>query len=459
MYLYYNDFIMIDGLSTPLEAIGVKPQINELAVNPQKVSDKLGVLEMTPAETTRYSQSIASLPNAAIDFNSDPPATYLSLRSDDSRVTIDDVYEDKHTGKITEQPALDRWIKHYTNKCGPIKERISPGRNIIVEPMLDVSSAQVEYLPNNAKIIIINRADRPDSSQIDLVKNAIALGERVSSKFGITSEASDYLLIFTPQASLADSQQDTTERTIVVGTHNIADWNNSDISTVATHEKTHADVQTSLLAAGIDYDRLYTSHFLYPTLRFFNEGIATLAHETVRGKQPRSILKERYQEIPDQLRDAIEKGEYAFPSSYAESQGFNNILEQTATDYTQKVSLTQLLSRYLPAAVTDFCISKGIKIQDIAQVQLEKFQPVKQTVADKYGIKPDTVTIDVIETLEAIKKQKPDLFTEWDSSGRIAGEIEEICKQASIKPFEAISSISKQETANIAQEFISWLNK
>ena len=451
---------MIDGTSTPPEAMGVTPAVNELTVTPKNAPEKIGVQEITPSEATRYSNSIPCLPNATIDLNSDPPITYLALRSDENRRTVEDVYEENPLGKKTEPPVIARWISSYTKIHGPIKVGVSPGRNMVVEPMIiDLSSSQIEYLPNGAKIIIVRRPDTQFSHQIDVVKNAIALGENISSQFGIASNSSDLLLIFTPQASIADSAQDTTERTIIVGTHNIADWNNSDINAVATHEKTHADFQTSLLPLGIDYDKLYFSHFLYPTLRFFNEGIATLAHETVRGKQPRNILKERYQEIPERIRGSIENGEYAYASTYDEARRVNHILEQAGKNDAQKQSVNQLLSRYLPAAVTAFCISKGIKIQDIAKVQLDQFEPAKKTIAEKYSISADEVALEPVDTLDIIKRDKPDLFPDIESWQKIIGEIEEICRSSITKPFEAIGQILKQNPAIVAQEFSAWLQK
>lgn len=400
--------------------------------------------ELRPAEQSRCVQAIRGFSvhvlDPALDYFGDSTTPTMIVVAQDSPTRISD--SKKYWGERLKTEVAITEIKKVLTEGGDLQsKKIAIENTAVIEPL------QTHY--DSVKIVVDNETIKiayGTNCEFQNVVVAAQAQEKVASalqKFGIGGHKEEHILLLSTQLPVVESWYNEPNDVTVVGCKGIEDFTKSDVLAATAHEEAHSRLRRELekLRFPPKQNLGSAAAILY---EFLDEGTAVYAQQTASGITNRVVLRENLEKLHPRAKAQLLGGMYSGQMTYV-----TDVNEEGATP--NSLHDDHIHTRIMPGAFVEYSISKGYTLQDFIRVTTEKFDQVKDKIAEKLGMESDEVSID--EESIAAKMR----------NGREKNSLEELDRLLSasslftIRPFEALGMLegSNEEDARIG--FLSWV--
>lgn len=343
-------------------------------------------------------------------------------------------------------------------KMGKPKGRVKFNEQVEMEP-LESNHAAVNAVVGSDSVKIAYSSDC-DLKNIDIIAEICQSETEAVSLFGIAGYTKDHLLLVTSQYPILDSQFNPKNGVIQVGCRGINDFANSDILPTTAHEVTHEKYSTTLQREFSIDSRKFENYPWETLLQFIDEGVAVYAQQVITGTPAKKVLRENFESMHPVLKSHLMSGTYSETALF----DYARELRAKGMEVTDPIFRADLHSRYLPGAFVEYCVSKGIKFQDIMRMLIDRFNLAKPDIAQPIGLKAEDVSYDIEQVIANVKSKIPqaentDEAEQNKKDAELDRKVWQAMTRTRLRPFEVIAALQGSNETTTIGNFLKWLQE
>lgn len=374
--------------------------------------------------------------------NNIPPMVY-AIENIPSRISDAQDYYARLSKTVDYGDLLQTVSKHW--KGSPLNLTLDNG--VRIESLQDIGEAVVTNIGGNLETIAYSNGT--DMKNIRLTIEALQKASEVIAQFGIAGVAENHILLLNAQLPIFDSQHNPFENVTIVGMRGVTSFDQTEILAIVAHEGTHARFGFTLdKEFGLD-PKQRTYYSMATLLEFLDEGTAVLAQQAQQGTPSRKAFQDSFDKMHPKAKAALLKGEYD-PKVVYKQNGEDEVSE------TDPVFLSIVHARDLPGAFVEYCVSKGIKVQDLMGVFMDKLNLTKSNIAKSLGIGEEDVSLNWQQIFLKMKEQKGEHVTDEEEK-ELQEKVWKVADEFDMRPFQVLAIVDgSNDELKATHDFLEW---
>ncbi len=314
-----------------------------------------------------------------------------------------------------------------------------------IETLDPIKEAVTTVVGNN--IITIAYSTGSEIANVRMVAETLQKATETAASFGVTGIANNHILVLNNQFPILDSHCDPSGNVTTVGTRGIVQFDQSDILGVVAHEGTHPKFSFTIdKEFGID-PKERTSYAMEAILEFLDEGTAVLTQQAQLGTPARILLRQDFDKMDSKAKATLLKGDYTPNVVYGQNDDVHKV---------DPAFLVHAYQRDLPGAFVEYCISKGIRVQDLMGVIINKLNQMKPGIAEALGIEEQDVSLNWQQMLIKMKEKKGEQVTD-DEERELREKVWKVTDEFDMRPFQVLAFVDgSNDEVRAAHDFLDW---